>query len=231
MKAMILAAGRGERMRPLTDHLPKPLLQVGGKALIAHLIERLVAGGFQDIVINHAYLGAKIEAALKDGSQFGARLRYSPEPAGALETGGGIRNALPLLHDGPFLVVNGDIWTDYPFQQLVRDPPGLAHLVLVTNPLHHGRGDFALQEGQVTNAGSPRLTFSGIGLYRPELFDGHSPGRFSLAPLLRQAAESGLVSGEHFRGEWLDIGTPERLQELEQRLIGAGLCRTTPPSV
>lgn len=216
MKAMILAAGRGERMRPLTDHTPKPLLRAGGMALIEYHIHALVRAGFRDIVINHAHLGEQIERALGDGSRYQARLHYSPEGEGrALETGGGIFRALPLLGDEPFVVVNGDIWTDYPFAQLRRMPHGLAHLVLVDNPPHHPRGDFHLAGERVESEGEPKLTFSGIGLYRRALFDGCSDGPFPLAPLLRQAMAQGQVSGEHYRGHWIDVGTPQRLSELD----------------
>lgn len=220
MKAMILAAGRGERMRPLTDHTPKPLLQVGGKALIEHLIEALVSAGFRELVINHAHLGERIEAVLGNGARYGVQIVWSREPEGALETGGGIQRALPLLGDAPFLAVNSDIWTDYPFGRLQREPDGLAHLVLIDNPPHHPQGDFALQDGQVRPEGEHQLTFSGIGLYRPELFQDCQPGKFPLAPLLRAAMQRGAVSGEHYRGVWLDIGTPERLAALDRDLSG-----------
>lgn len=220
MKAMILAAGRGERMRPLTDHLPKPLLTAGGRCLIEYHIAALVGIGITEIVINHAHLGAQIEATLGDGSRYGARILYSPEGVMGLETAGGIFNALPLLGDGPFTVVNGDIWTDYPFQQLPREPGGLAHLVLVDNPPHHSKGDFVLREGKVSapGEGDATLTFSGIGVYRPALFAGCTPGRFPLAPLLRKAMEAGRVSGEHYTGGWVDVGTPQRLRELDESL-------------
>lgn len=220
MKAMILAAGRGERMRPLTDHTPKPLLRAGGKPLIVHHIERLAAAGLRDIVINHAHLGERIEAALGDGADLGVRIRYSPEGK-ALETGGGIFRALPLLGPDPFLVVNGDVWTDVDFFALTIAPGDLAHLVLVDNPPHHPQGDFTLCERRVLAGGIdglPRLTFSGIGLYHPELFAGCAPGAFPLAPLLRSAMARGLVSGTHHRGAWIDIGTPERLAELDRAL-------------
>jgi len=218
MKAMILAAGRGERMRPLTDHTPKPLLRVGGKTLIEHLIEALAAAGFRELVINHAHLGAQIEAALGDGTRYGVQIAWSREPEGALETGGGIYQALPLLESEHFLVVNGDIWTDYPFAGLARRPQGLAHLVLVDNPTHHPEGDFVLTDGRVQVSGGARLTFSGIGVYHRDLFRGCQPGRFPLAPLLRTAMERGEVSGEHYTGRWHDIGTLERLAELDRML-------------
>lgn len=221
---MILAAGRGERMRPLTDHTPKPLLQAGGRRLIEYHLDALARVGFVDVVINHAHLGAQIEQALGDGSRYGVRIRYSPEGDQALETGGGIFRALPLLGDGPFLVVNGDVWTDYPFAQIPREPAGLAHLVLVDNPPQHPQGDFALMDSLVRNDGPERLTFSGIGVYRPELFADCAPGAFPLAPLLRRAAEAGLVGGEHYRGRWMDIGTPERLAQLD-RMLRTGASR------
>lgn len=217
MKAMILAAGRGERLRPLTDHTPKPLLPAGGRPLIEHLIAALVASGYTEIVVNTAHLGELIERHLGDGSRLGARLAYSRENE-ALETGGGIRQALPLLGESPFLVVNGDIATDFPFGRLRGHPAGLAHLVLVPNPSHHQRGDFALDERRVAETGAERHTFSGIGVYRPELFAGTEPGRFPLAPLLRAAMARGAVSGELYRGFWMDIGTLERLEDYGQWL-------------
>ncbi|MCK9530181.1 MAG: nucleotidyltransferase family protein [Gammaproteobacteria bacterium] len=218
MKAMILAAGRGERMRPLTDQTPKPLLLAGGKPLIAYHLEALVAAGFTDIVINHAHLGEKIEAALGDGARYGARITYSPEET-ALETGGGIYRALPLLGPGPFVVVNGDVWTDYPYDRLRRSPAGLAHLVLVRNPVQHPQGDFVLgTDGLVIADGEPRLTYAGIGIYRPELFLDCAPGRFPLAPLLRLAMAHGRVTGELWTGGWVDVGAPERLAELDRQL-------------
>ena len=215
---MILAAGRGERMRPLTDTVPKPLLPLAGKPLIAHTIERLVTEGFRDIVINHAWRGEMLETALGDGRALGARICYSAEGT-ALETGGGVFKALPLLGDDPFVVVNGDIWMDYPFHTLFGRPAALAHVVLVDNPPHNAGGDFHLAGEALRNAGQPRLTFSGLGVYRPALFDGCKPGRFPLAPLLRQAADDGKATGEHFTGPWMDIGTPARLKELEQILV------------
>jgi MurNAc alpha-1-phosphate uridylyltransferase len=215
MKAMILAAGRGERMRPLTDHTPKPLLPVAGKPLVQWHVEALVAAGLRQIVINHAWLGEQIEAALGDGGAFGAQIRYSPE-AEALETGGGIFRALPLLGEAPFVVVNADIVTDYPFQRLPTSLPGLAHLVLVPNPSHHPQGDFCLEQGLVRAEGVPLLTFSGIGVYHPRLFSHCRPGRFPLAPLLRAAMAQGQVSGELYSGHWLDVGTVERLQQAQE---------------
>lgn len=215
MKAMILAAGRGERMRPLTDHTPKPLLPVAGQPLIAHTIRQLVAAGFNDIVVNHAHLGQQIEQTLGDGSEFDARLRYSPEGAQALETAGGIINALPLLGDGVFLVVNGDVATDFPYADLLTRTVDLAYLILVDNPEHHPQGDFAFNPGGLVVEGGDRLlTFSGIGLYRREMFDGIPPGIRKLGPILRRAMAEGRVSGEKHSGFWLDVGTPERLQQL-----------------
>lgn len=216
--AMILAAGRGQRMRPLTDATPKPLLPVGGKPLIAHLIGRLVQAGYGGIVINHSHLGQQIEDALQDGRRYGARIVYSREPQERLETGGGIFRALPMIETDPFLVVNGDIWTDFPFERLPRVLSGLAHLVLVDNPAHHPAGDFVLAHGRVATEGAPRLTFSGIGVYARALFADCRPGRFPLAPILRTAMARGLVSGEHYRGRWLDVGTPERLTDLDRHL-------------
>lgn len=217
MKAMILAAGRGERMRPLTDHTPKPLLLAGGKPLIVHHLERLAAAGFVAVVINHGHLGDRLEAALGDGARWGLRIRYSPERP-ALETGGGILRALSLLGPGPFLVINGDVWTDLDYGRPRLAEGRLAHLVLVDNPPHHPAGDFVLREGLVESGGEPRLTFSGIGVYDPALFAGQAPGPFPLAPLLRAAMARGLVSGERHPGVWLDIGTPERLRALDEAL-------------
>ena len=215
MKAMILAAGRGERMRPLTDHTPKPLLLVAGKPIIVHTITQLVTAGFTDIVINHAHLGKQIEAALGNGQALGASICYSPEGEQGLETAGGIINALPLLGDEPFLVVNGDIATDFDFASLKNVPVDLAHLVLVPNPEHHPKGDFGLDDtGLVNEQASEQLTFSGIGLYSPKLFHNLPAGSRKLGPLLRLAIAKQHVSGQKFSGFWMDIGTPERLQEL-----------------
>lgn len=217
MRAMILAAGRGERMRPLTDTTPKPLLKAAGRCLLDYQIEALAAAGHTEIVINHAHLGDQIEAHAGDGNRYGVYIRYSAEgPGRALETGGGIFRALPLLGEAPFVVVNGDIWTDYPYARLPANPEGLAHLVLVDNPPHHPAGDFLLRDGRVVAEGEDeRLTFSGIGVYRPELFAGCRAGAFALAPLLREAMGAGQVSGEYYGGRWLDVGTPQRLAELE----------------
>jgi N-acetyl-alpha-D-muramate 1-phosphate uridylyltransferase len=222
VKAMILAAGRGERMRPLTDRMPKALLEAGGRPLVTWMIRRLRDGGVRDIVMNHAHLGALIESALGDGSLLGVAIRYSPE-APALESAGGIANALPLLGDAPFLVVNADVFCDLDFSRLVTRELGdaLAHLVLVDNPVHHPAGDFTLAGARVGNGTADRLTFSGIGLYSPVLFAGVRRGeKAQLAPLLRAAADLGRVSGEHFRGHWVDVGTPERLAALNEALAG-----------
>jgi MurNAc alpha-1-phosphate uridylyltransferase len=218
MKAMILAAGRGERMRPLTDRTPKPLLEAGGRPLIQYHIEALRDAGFRELVINHAHLGAQLVERLGNGEQLGVRISYSEEPEGALETGGGIKRALALLGEQPFLVVNGDIWTDYPYQQLHREPDGLAHLVLVDNPQHNPDGDFQLKGDKVTEEGKQKLTFSGIGLYRPGLFSHTPDGAFPLAPLLCSAMLDGQVSGEYYAGQWMDIGSPQRLSELDRKL-------------
>lgn len=220
MKAMILAAGKGERMRPLTLHTPKPLVPVAGQALIEYHLRALAAAGVREVVINHAWLGQQIEEHLGDGGRFGLRICYSPEGE-PLETGGGIFKALPLLGDDPFLLVNGDVWTDYDFTRLQAPLQGLAHLVLVDNPGHHGRGDFCLADGQVVDGDDApgTLTFSGISVLHPALFAGCQAGAFKLAPLLRQAMAAGRVTGEHYRGHWVDVGTLERLAEAE-RLIG-----------
>ena len=218
MKAMILAAGRGERMRPLTDHTPKPLLMVGGRPLIEHTILQLVSAGFTQIIINHAHLGQQIEDRLGNGHELGADIIYSPEDE-ALETAGGIVNALPLLGNEPFLVINGDIASDFPFAILKQVPIRLAHLVLINNPSHHLMGDFNLNSnGLVKDEEGQKLTFSGIGVYRPELFISTPPGKSKLAPILRKAMALDKVTGEHYSGFWMDIGTPERLQELESYL-------------
>ena len=256
MKAMILAAGRGERMGALTDRVPKPLLEVGGRPLVEHQILRLAAAGFHDVVVNLAWLGEQIAARLGDGSRLGVRIRYSREPEGALDTGGGIRRALSLLGDEWFVVVNSDVWSDYPFEKLRREGAGDAHIVLVDNPAHHPYGDFALApdgkvvetgcgrltfsgigrynpahhpygdfalapDGKVVEAGRGRLTFSGIGRYRPRLFAARASARFPLVAVLRDAIEAGTLSGEHHRGTWIDVGTPDRLEALD-RMICAG---------
>ncbi|MGH8557027.1 MAG: N-acetylmuramate alpha-1-phosphate uridylyltransferase MurU [Methylococcales bacterium] len=217
---MILAAGRGERLRPLTDTLPKPLLPVAGKPLIEYTIGSLVASGFQDIVINLAYLGQRIESALGNGSRFNARLVYSNEGECGLEIAGGIVYALPLLGEDPFLVVNGDILTDYPFARLRERvvENSSAFLVMVRNPAHHPAGDFAIQEGRAVASGDKRLTFSGIGLYSPCFFAACPRGKWPLAPLLRDAMQRGRVGGEFYEGFWMDLGTIERYREAEQAI-------------
>lgn len=220
MKAMILAAGRGTRMATLTDDTPKPLLKVGGKALIVWHIERLVAAGVKEIVINHAYLGQQVEDTLGDGQQWDAQITYSPEST-ALETAGGIANALPLLGTDSFLVVNGDVFCDIDYMPLVTalPKPNLAHLVMVDNPPQHPKGDFVLQAGKLKAAGENQLTFSGVGVYSPALFDTVVQGEAArLAPLLRAAMADGLVTGGHHQGVWHDIGTPERLREIDRQL-------------
>lgn len=225
---MVLAAGRGERMRPLTDHTPKPLLQAGGKPLIFWHLERLSRAGFRRVIINHAHLGEQIETAVGTGSRWALEVRFSPETQ-ALETAGGIANALPLIDADAFAVVNADIYADYDYailrsrcNQISASPAVRAHLVLVDNPAHHRSGDFALSGGKVNDHGTPRLTFSGLGAYRRDLFRDVLPGaKQPLAPLLRAAMSRGEVTGEHFRGRWYDIGTPERLHALEQ-LLGGG---------
>jgi N-acetyl-alpha-D-muramate 1-phosphate uridylyltransferase len=224
MKAMILAAGRGERMRPATDRVPKPLLPLAGKPLIVWLLERLVQAGITEIVVNVSHLGALIEDTLRDGAAFGAHIAYSREPE-ALETAGGIAAALPLLGETPFLAVNGDVYTDFDFARL-RTPAGklsdagtLAHLVLVPNPSHHPAGDFALDDGFVDLNGTARLTFSGIGVYHPRLFVSVAQGaKHSLAALLREPMRARRVTGERYGGTWIDVGTPERLAQLERSL-------------
>ncbi|HID83011.1 MAG TPA: nucleotidyltransferase family protein [Chromatiales bacterium] len=218
MKAMILAAGRGERMRPLTDHRPKPLLQIGGTSLIEHQIRRLKNAGYIDIVINIAWLGEQIKQALGDGQKLKVNIQYSDEGETALETGGGIFKALPLLGSSHFLVVNSDVWCDHPLSAPQLKTDCLAHLILVDNPQHNSQGDFSLENGLVKNT-NPQLTFSGIGWYHPDLFADCKPGKFLLAPLLREAAEQNRVSGEYYQGEWQDIGTPERLRQLQNNLI------------
>ncbi|HET8700770.1 MAG TPA: nucleotidyltransferase family protein [Nitrococcus sp.] len=220
MRAMILAAGRGVRMRPLTDSLPKPMLMVAGRPLIDYQLEALARAGVDRVVVNVAWLGAKLADYLGDGARWGLEIRISDEGASALETGGGIRQALPLLGHDAFWVINGDIWSDYPLQELPAEPAGLAHLILVDNPLHHPQGDFTLLEHHIVEPlrAGPRLTFAGIGCYRRELFDAAPGGAFRLAPLLRQAAARGEVTAAHYQGRWRDIGTPERLQALDAEL-------------
>jgi MurNAc alpha-1-phosphate uridylyltransferase len=219
MKAMILAAGRGERMRPLTDTIPKPLLQVGGKPLIAYTVELLKTGGIDEIVVNYAHLGQQIVDYLGDGSEFGVSIRYSDESSGALETGGGILKALNQLDDQPFVVINSDVWTDFPIERLPRELTGLAHLVMVDNPSHHATGDFCLDKKMVNLNQGRKLTFSGIGVYSPRMFDGMKQERFPLVPILRDAIIRRQVTGEYYSGKWMDIGTPQRLQALNDQIL------------
>ena len=231
MRALVFAAGLGERMRPLTDATPKPLLVAGGKPLIAWHLERLSALGVRDVVVNTSWLAAQFPQVLGDGSHWGLKLHFIHEGDTPLETGGGMHNALPLLcgeDDTPFLAINGDIWCDHPLATLAVAPRRAAHLVLVDNPSHHPKGDFMLEpDGAVAAEGTPKLTFSGIGVYRRALFDGWrnvigdrpgvegQPPRFPIAPLLRAAMARGAVTGEHYRGRWTDVGTPQRLAELD----------------
>ena len=215
MKAMILAAGLGERMRPLTDHCPKPLLEAGGKPLIVHHLERLMRLGIRDIVINVSYRAEQIVAALGDGGAYGVRLHWSHETT-PLETGGGIRQALPLLGEAPFLLVNGDVWCEIEPAWLAPLDGDLARLVLVNNPAHHSNGDFHLdQAGRVQAGGQPMLTFAGVSLLDPALVADQPPGAFKLAPLLFEAINAGRVAGHHHQGHWVDVGTPARLRELD----------------
>lgn len=223
MKAMILAAGLGKRMLPLTESMPKPLLSAGGRSLIEWQIRRLQQAGVSDVVINHHHLGAQIESALGDGSQFGVRIRYSPEPE-RLETAGGIIRALPVLGDDCFIIVNGDVWTDFDFATLQPLDPrqALAHLVMVPNAAHHPAGDYFLDNtGRVRENGAPRLTYSGISVLHRSLFAGYADAYQPLAPLLVSAMRAGLVSGERYDGEWQDIGTPDKLRALDRQLQDA----------
>jgi len=215
---MLLAAGRGERMRPLTDAIPKPLLKAGGRALIVWHLAALARAGIREVVINLSWLGEQLRAALGDGRDLGVSISWSEEGAIPLETGGGIFHALPLLGPEPFLVVNADIWTDIDFGRLRLPPAALAHLVLVANPAHHPRGDFGLEGDHVVNRESGRLTYSGVGVYSPEFFAGCSAGRFPLLPLLNRAIAAARVRGELHRGRWCDVGTAERLAALSARL-------------
>lgn len=232
MKALIFAAGLGERMRPLTDTTPKPLLAVAGKPLIEWHLEKLAACGVREVVVNTSWLAEQFPRTLGDGARWGLRIVYSYEGATPLETGGGMLHALPLLGDAPFLLVNGDVWTDFDFARLPRAPEGLAHLVMVDRPPQATQGDFALdQDGLVRSDGAHRLTYAGLGVYRPQLLDGwraHSsdagaaetPPRFRLAPILRAHMAEGRIHGEHHRGRWTDVGTPQRLADLDAALSG-----------
>jgi MurNAc alpha-1-phosphate uridylyltransferase len=216
MKAMILAAGRGERLRPLTLQMPKPLLRVRGQPLIARHLAALARAGVREVVINLSWLGEQIRAALGDGAGFGVRIHYSDEGPEPLETGGGIFHALPLLGPDPFLLVNGDIFTDLDPGSLALEPDALGHLVLVPNPTHHPRGDFALLDGRIAAAGEPRYTYAGLGVIHPELFAGCRAERFPLLPLLQRAIAQGRLYGELYTGRWTDVGTAERLAALER---------------
>ena len=210
-----MAAGRGKRMRPLSDERPKALMEAGGRALIEHCIARMVESGIREIVVNHAWLGEQIVDALGDGSRYGAAIQYSPEPEGALDVGGGIVNALPLLGADPFVVASADVWSDYPFGRLLPGPVELAHLVLVDNPSYYPRGDFGLDRRRVVVGKTARLTFSGIGVYRPELF-AHRPAVCNaLLPILEEVIGRGEASGEHYRGRWINVGTPADLEALD----------------
>jgi MurNAc alpha-1-phosphate uridylyltransferase len=219
MRAMILAAGRGERLRPLTDATPKPLLDVGGKPLIEHHLERLACAGFREVVINLSHLGDKIRDTLGTGSAWGLNIHYSPEPAGALGTGGGIQKALPFLGESPFAVINGDVFSAYPLARLRAIKCDHAHLVLVPNPAHNPAGDFALQGGYVIADGSARHTFSGISVYHPRFFKTAPGGSFSVVPMLQAAMAAQQVTGELYNGVWHDIGTRERLETLRDQLL------------
>ena len=227
MKALIFAAGLGERMRPLTNHTPKPLLAVAGKPLITWHLEKLAALGIRDVVVNTSWLADQFPATLGDGAQWGLRIRYGHEGDTPLETGGGMWNALPLLGESPFLLVNGDVWTDFDFAKLPREPAGLAHLVRVDRPPQATHGDFALDtDGCVRADGEHKLTYAGIGIYRPQLLNGwrdvipapllaNGKPKFPLAPILRAHMPQGLITGEHHRGRWTDVGTPQRLAQLD----------------
>jgi N-acetyl-alpha-D-muramate 1-phosphate uridylyltransferase len=220
MKAMLLAAGRGERMRPLTDSLPKPLLSVGGRPLIGWHLAALARAGIREVVINLSWLGEKVRAALGDGAGYGLSISYSDEGPVALETGGGILRALPLLGPDPFLVVSADVWTDIDFARVRLEPDALAHLVLIPNPPHHPRGDFGLDSGWVVNRDAERLTYGNVGIYRPEFFSGFAEGRFPLIQPLNRCIAARQVRGELHGGQWCDVGTPARLADLNHRLAG-----------
>jgi MurNAc alpha-1-phosphate uridylyltransferase len=215
---MILAAGRGERLRPLTDTTPKPLLEVGGKLLIEHHLERLATAGFREIVINLSHLGDKIRETLGNGSNWGLNIHYSPEPIGALGTGGGIKQALPQLGEAPFAIINGDVFTHYPLARLRAIKCDHSHLVLVANPAHNPNGDFALTGGYVVENQQPRFTFSGISVYHPRFFDSAAEGNFSVVPMLQTAMAQQQVTGQLYKGVWHDIGTRERLEDLRKQL-------------
>lgn len=218
MKAMVLAAGRGERMRPLSDRTPKPLLSVGGKPLIGHLLQGLARAGIREIVINLSWRGEQIREALGEGAAYGVQILYSEEGPVPLETGGGVLHALPLLGEEPFLVVSGDIWTEFDFGRLRLDAGAEARIVLVPNPPYHARGDFGLEGDRVVERAGETLTYANIGLYRRELLADHAPGRFPLVGPLRRAMAAGRLRGELYRGAWMNVGTPEQLAELDARV-------------
>lgn len=220
---MVLAAGRGERMRPITDTLPKPLVPVAGKPLIGYHLKRLARAGFKDVVINLSWLGDRIRAALGDGRAYGLSITYSEEGPEPLETGGGIFRALPLLGPGPFLVVNGDTWSDIEYGHLALEDGANGHLVLVQNPTHNTRGDFGIDGDFVVDRDADRFTYSGVGVYRPEFFAGCSPGKFPMLPLLKRAIAARLLRGEVHRGEWCDVGTPQRLATLDAEVRARSL--------
>jgi N-acetyl-alpha-D-muramate 1-phosphate uridylyltransferase len=215
---MVLAAGRGERMRPLTDQVPKPLLPVAGDFLVGHQLRLLAAAGIREVIMNCAWLADELRAALGSGSAWGVSIEYSPEPWPPLDTGGGIFQALPLLGAGPFVLVNGDVWSELSPATLTLPAGMLGHLVLVPNPAHHPDGDFGLVDGRVDPEARPRLTYGGMAILMPELFAGCAPGRFPLAPILSSAARQGRISGTVHDGGWIDVGAPERLYALRARL-------------
>lgn len=217
MKAMILAAGRGERLRPLTDDLPKPLLPIAGRPLIEYHLMNFARAGIREVIINHGRLGHLIENALGDGARYGVSIHYSAEGEHPLETGGGLLKALPLIGERPFAVVNADLWTDYPYSRFQSEARGLAHIVLVPNPPHHPDGDFCLMpDKRVGNEGVDRYTYGGMAVLHPQLFADCRPGRFQLGPLLHHAADRGVVTGEAYEGVWIDVGAPERLDRAKQ---------------
>ena len=219
---MVLAAGRGERMRPITDTLPKPLVPVAGKPLIGYHLERLAKAGFREVVINLSWLGEKIRTALGDGRSYGLAITYSDEGPEPLETGGGIFNALPWLGPDPFLVVNGDTWSDIDYGRLSLDDSANGRIILVANPTQHPRGDFGIEGDLVVDREVDRFTYSGVGVYRPEFFVGCSAGKFPMLPLLKRAIAARLLRGELHRGEWCDVGTPERLAALNAEVRSRG---------
>jgi MurNAc alpha-1-phosphate uridylyltransferase len=217
-RALIFSAGRGERMRPLTETTPKPLLNVRGKPLIVWHLEKLARMGVREVVINTSHLASQFPAALGNGAAWNLHIRYSFEGPAPLDSGGGMQRALPFLGHDPFLAVNGDIFTDFDFSTLPQNPLGVAHLVMVDNPPHHPNGDFVLRDGRLFDEPTPRLTFAGIGVYRPTLLDGQTSETFSIVPILRDAMRRNEITGEHYRGAWNDVGTPERLKELNSVL-------------